>query len=277
MMQPCPKTQRGVTWWELLLVIVILAVLALIFFPVFQKAREREGPVTQSCASREKQLGLAFFQYAQDNDQYLPPGLTPAGSRSPSGIGWAGQVYPYVKQTLLFQCPDEDTDDNPWNKPPHCHVSYGYNVNLAGGREGNYSGSPAHTVLLFEVSDDTANMTLPGEGALTGATVFSAAGDGTDGSLRSAPGRISGQARYATGVLGGRPSAASSSQFAGSVGRHQGSANYVFADGHVKFLKPDQVSSGTDAPTPTAAQTGGVTGTAAGTANGKYTAMFSVR
>ena len=42
-----------------------------------------------SCASNEKQLGIAFLQYAQDFDMKLPCGL--AGGHA--GIGWGGQIY----------------------------------------------------------------------------------------------------------------------------------------------------------------------------------------
>ncbi len=55
---------------ELLVVIAIIAILAAILFPVFQKVREKARQT--SCASNEKQLGLAFLQYNQDYDETFP-------------------------------------------------------------------------------------------------------------------------------------------------------------------------------------------------------------
>ena len=61
------STAPGFTLIELLVVIAIIAILAAILFPVFAKAREKARQI--SCASNEKQLGLAFIQYTQDNDE----------------------------------------------------------------------------------------------------------------------------------------------------------------------------------------------------------------
>ena len=79
---------------------------------------------------------------------------------------------------------------------------------------------------------------------------------------------------YATGDIGGRPGG-TVSQF--DEARHQGGSNFLLADGHVKWFKPAQVSTGTDATTPNAAQTGAISGTAAGTGNANYAATFSVK
>jgi prepilin-type N-terminal cleavage/methylation domain-containing protein/prepilin-type processing-associated H-X9-DG protein len=61
---------RGFTLIELLVVIAIIALLAAILFPVFAKAREKARQI--SCLSNEKQVGLALFQYVQDNDERYP-------------------------------------------------------------------------------------------------------------------------------------------------------------------------------------------------------------
>jgi prepilin-type processing-associated H-X9-DG protein len=115
--------RKGFPHIELLVVIAIIAILAAILFPVFAQAREKARQIT--CASNLKQLGLAFIQYAVDNDGGYPAPITnvgPAvGEAAPtwvSGTNGAtnftdgGGIYPYVKQRgnggleNMFGCPD---------------------------------------------------------------------------------------------------------------------------------------------------------------------------
>lgn len=88
--------RRGFTLIELLVVVGILAVLAAVLFPVFQKVRENARRA--ACGSNLRQIGLAMQQYVQDNDhRYLP-----------ADIGFP-QPYPllaYVGDSRVFLCPD---------------------------------------------------------------------------------------------------------------------------------------------------------------------------
>ena len=58
------------TMIELLVVISIIAILASLLLPALEKAREAGRAA--DCRSREKQFGLGFSMYANDNDQFLP-------------------------------------------------------------------------------------------------------------------------------------------------------------------------------------------------------------
>ena len=101
MRQMLPRARFGFTLIELLVVIAIIAILAAILFPVFAKAREKARQT--ACLSDAKQMGLAFLQYNQDYDERNPSGT------QPSALGWAAQLYSYVKSTSLYQCPDDPT------------------------------------------------------------------------------------------------------------------------------------------------------------------------
>ena len=88
------RTNKGFTLIELLVVIAIIAILAAILFPVFAKAREKARQT--SCASNEKQLGLALIQYVQDYDEFYP-----------RSYDWAFETYSYVKSVGAYKCPDD--------------------------------------------------------------------------------------------------------------------------------------------------------------------------
>ena len=133
--------RRGFTLIELLVVIAIIAILAAILFPVFARARAKARQT--SCLSNLKQIGLAVNMYAQDYDERLPflwwntnnaarpidgwPGQTA------NYITWAEQTYPYVKNTQLFQCPDDPISTAAQMWAYRCFpTAYTYNYALHG-------------------------------------------------------------------------------------------------------------------------------------------------
>ena len=316
---------------ELLVVIAIIASLAAILFPVFAKARETARQA--SCTSNEKQLGLAFAQYAQDFDEALP--ITFCGAVTtpvPSGAGWAGLVYPYVKSTGVFTCPDDPTTVTTGGQHignGYSAVSYAYNANIGtynvGGANADGIGgamaklsSPAVTVEACEVTGVVSNITSAstdlgnvgfcnGSSGTTGPTgggsaVFGqiygccfynypTAGNfagnnasGASGWLATGPLPLGGTyvATWSPGIAwsagyagnGGHGPASATSEV---NGYHTGGSNYLFCDGHVKYLIGSLVSAGNPAPSST---TQGGYGSAAGTNNmtntyGPVTATFS--
>ncbi|MEO7719143.1 MAG: DUF1559 domain-containing protein [Capsulimonas sp.] len=82
---------------------VALTIFALILFPLlFRPVIRREPRLT--CASNLRQLGLALLQYAQDNDENLPPRQNASGANG-SLVSWRYLIFPYAKSRSLYQCP----------------------------------------------------------------------------------------------------------------------------------------------------------------------------
>jgi len=100
-------SRNAFTLIELLVVIAIIAILAAILFPVF--ARARENARRSSCQSNLKQIGLGVIQYVQDYDELLPS--TRRGGAV--DVSWRVQIYPYVKSTQIFSCPSNTNNATP--------------------------------------------------------------------------------------------------------------------------------------------------------------------
>jgi prepilin-type N-terminal cleavage/methylation domain-containing protein/prepilin-type processing-associated H-X9-DG protein len=90
--------QAGFTLIELLVVIAIIAILAAILFPVFAQAREKARQT--ACASNLKQIGLAMLQYIQDSDERFP---TCWAKGFPGDATFFTQ--PYMKNLDILECP----------------------------------------------------------------------------------------------------------------------------------------------------------------------------
>lgn len=108
---------KAFTLIELLVVIAIIAILAAILFPVF--ARARENARRSACQSNLKQIGIAIAQYTQDYDERLPMAYNRASNIAGTGLNvWVGQIQPYIgtKTTgfrpdpLIFLCPSDGVE-----------------------------------------------------------------------------------------------------------------------------------------------------------------------
>ncbi|MDR3707699.1 MAG: DUF1559 domain-containing protein [Capsulimonadaceae bacterium] len=258
--------RAGFTLIELLVVIAIIAILAAILFPVFATAREKARQA--SCASNEKQLGVAFLQYTQDYDEMVPAGTNYWASfcGTNTGQGWAWELYPYLKSAGVFACPDDNVPDAAVTAGGvTTTVSYAVNMNLAfgmapyssgcggspSGADGNLTkfSAPALTCLLFEIQGDSARVTGYSGGQYAYYTA-SLSGNNYDYLYQNnccgdtPHGTTSPLSTLATG--GSAASPLNTINLTPGIGRHSNLANFLACDGHVKSLQAGQVSGGFD-------------------------------
>lgn len=230
-------SRRGFTLIELLVVIAIIAILAAILFPVFAQAREAARKT--ACQSNLKQLGSAFMMYIQDNDERYPQaslngaagsfyvfpptvdGTTPAANSS-RWVTWGAVVLPYIKNTGVFQCPSINNSDvglpASWPKSPG--TGYVYNKLLSW----NIQAKVVSPSSIFLVTEAYGNQ---GYWDVQSADWFNAGGGWGPGT----PYSFGMGCPNVYGGFNGLP--------AWQYDKiHGGSNNYLYADGHVKAIKP---------------------------------------
>lgn len=231
--------RKGFTLIELLVVIAIIAILAAILFPVF--ARARENARRSACQSNLKQIGLGILQYTQDYDERYPRRDTSAGANS----SWVGQIMPYVKSEQLFKCPSSAAAASAGNITLSYIGNYDVmNYTNTDSAKLSVLSAPVLTVLVCEARNDSnANVQLP-------ANLADSGGGGESNCVSFADGWWGPQ--LATGAMAQCTS--SPGRCAADKARHLEGSNFLMADGHVKWFKPEKVSGGMDATNATDAE-----------------------
>lgn len=201
--------RQGFTLIELLVVIAIIAILAAILFPVFARAREKARQA--SCQSNMKQIGLAISMYAQDYDETLTPNYmyNPWGSNL---LWWDDLVQPYLKNWQLLICPSADTASYNYLRPAWSGVPnplyYSYSGNENGGGQSPAPMMGGNQGCRLSQVKDVAGTILIAESLNIDLWDYA---NHTDAGAANGIGTI---------------------DF-----RHNDGANWLFVDGHVKFLK----------------------------------------
>jgi prepilin-type N-terminal cleavage/methylation domain-containing protein/prepilin-type processing-associated H-X9-DG protein len=216
----------GFTLIELLVVIAIIAILAAILFPVFAQARQKARAAL--CLSQSKEIGLAVHMYTQDYDETLPQAYlldAPASSKvKPTLVrGFHVILQPYVKSQTVFLCPSDPDKVHPllayWG--PSFPLSFLPNYAILSPDD--------YTPVRMAAIDEPASTIVLVEGRMKnigGLGVWGYGGAGWQGGRRLT------DAEMQAGAISPKPRVA--------YDRHLGGSDYIFADGHAKWLRWEQ-------------------------------------
>jgi prepilin-type N-terminal cleavage/methylation domain-containing protein/prepilin-type processing-associated H-X9-DG protein len=175
--------RKAFTLVELLVVIGIIALLIAILLPVLNKAREQANQI--KCLSNVRQIGMAFFMYADANYGRFPYSAPYAANEvdnedwiwwqevpvAPTGTNYgrpivdfdSSAIAAYLSRPLnpnLFRCPSDDTS-NRLSQGPGGYYRYSYSMNM------HMSGANVNCPRLTSIRNSSEKVLLVEEDPLT--------------------------------------------------------------------------------------------------------------
>ncbi len=217
---PVRSAKTAFTLIELLVVIAIIALLAAILFPVFGRARENAR--RSSCQSNLKQIGLSIAQYSQDYDETFP--LYQGGG---GGNSWDDSLNPYVKNRQIYACPSDSIVRTASTNGVRSYSMNTGDKKPASGidqkRPMNFQNTPIPIASVEDTSGTIQVAERPSSGSSFGIVGWSGV---------MCPGVNN------AGTWTGNNPQGNTGQVSNPL--HFEGWNYMFCDGHVKFLRPER-------------------------------------
>jgi len=246
------KHRNGFTLIELLVVIAIISILAAILFPVFARAREQARKA--SCQSNLKQIGIAFTMYTQDYDERYPAAANGSAVENGKSNRWYDVLNPYIKnKQQIWICPTAGPLTRYGGSDGYTYGGYAYNVGGSSIRRDPFTGvssaSNPDTTRLGNGFGLSGGQYTPTDSPVALALVQSP----SETILASDPCSMTSaafpyRAEFLYGwqgisyipMLHGGPFDVETAE----LNAHpSGGGNYLFADGHVKFLQATYVNA----------------------------------
>src|SRR5437667_12331718 len=94
-----PRSSKGFTLMELMVVIGIIAILAALLLPALSRAKAKAHQI--SCLNNNRQLTLAATMYAADHDDEYP------ARRRFVTNAWPFKLKPYYVSWKILACPSD--------------------------------------------------------------------------------------------------------------------------------------------------------------------------
>ncbi len=226
MTRPFPFS-RGFTLVELLVVIGIIALLMSMLLPSLAKARQSAQKA--ACASNMRQIGIAMNMFANEHDGRLPDIGTDSSAGDPENSpSWIYTLAKYLGDVDAVRiCPaDPKADERLANRATSYALNSYCTHEFWGGKPPKMTKlkPPSETIVLFTLSDQRGSAAT--EDHIHSIGWFSGFG----------------QSNWDRIIADIQPNRFGGKRFGDTVG----SANYLYADGHVDAIPASQIKAWAD-------------------------------